>query len=648
MPTPDMSSPLRIGALTLRNRLVATAHGSGAVSAGTAQPGDADYWRRCAAGGAAMVIAGGTVVGSDSGNRTGNITDASDPAGLPGLRRRARAITEEGAVAVCQLVHLGRETLGAEIWEHPVAPSAVRSPREPVRARVLSDDDIDALVEAFVRSSRHAAEAGFAAVELHAAHGYLLAQFLSAASNTRSDAGTVGGRAAILHRLHGAITAACPDLVLGVRVSIDGAEEAGMDIDGLCEVLPLLDIFDYINVTVGVRTTYVRDMATARPPLLPELRRLRAATDRPLLVSQAFRVRADIEAALAAGADMVGMARPFVADPDIAHKLLRGDDTRIRPCVSCNEDCRSFTPVLLCSVNPDLAPPGRSARPARPLRFGSAPERAARVAIVGAGPAGLETAFRLAPTHAVTVFEASRWIGGQLRTAAQAPNRTGWSALLRYYQDNLGGAVLELGYRARPADLADYDEVILATGAVETATPGTATTTAALVDPWQIWPGDRVVVVDDGFGYWPALGVVEAALAGGAGQVTVLVPGPAVAAGIPAESRVQLRRRLAGRPVDFVVEAAVSEVTRQESQTVVTYRNLLSGRTTELPCDRVVVAGERRAIGWESFRKESAHARIQVIGDAVVPRRVSHAVAEGRAAAAAVIGSDNRSRVGAG
>ncbi|MGW5749453.1 oxidoreductase [Nocardia rhamnosiphila] len=648
MSSPHMSSPLRIGSLTLRNRLVATAHGSGAVSAGTAQPGDEEYWRRCAAGGAAMVIAGGTVVGSDSGNRTGNITHASDPAGLPGLRRRARAITKEGAVAVCQLVHLGRETLGAEIWEHPVAPSPVRSPREPVRARVLSDRDIDALVDTFVLSSRHAAKAGFAAVELHAAHGYLLAQFLSAASNTRPHAGTLTGRAAILHRLHTAITAACPELALGVRVSIDGAEEAGMDTDGLCELLPLLGMFDYINVTVGVRTTYVRDMATAGPPLLPELHRLRAATDRPLLVSQAFRSRADIEAALAAGANLVGMARPFVADPDIARKLLRGEDSRIRPCVSCNEDCRSFTPVLLCSVNPDLAPPGQSARPARPLRFGPAPDRRPRVAIVGAGPAGLEAAFRLAPTHTVTVFEATRWIGGQLRTAAQAPNRTGWSALLRYYQDNLGGAALELGYRARPADLAGYDEVIVATGATETATPGTATTTTALIDPWQIWPGDRVVVVDDGFGYWPALGVVEAALAGGASQVTVLVPGPAVAASIPAESRVQLRRRLAGRPVEFVVEAAVSAVTRQESQTVVAYRNLLSGRTTELTCDRVVVAGERQATDWQSFTQESAHARVQIIGDAVVPRRVSHAIAEGRAAAAAVLGTGGHSRARAG
>ncbi|MBF6348293.1 FAD-dependent oxidoreductase [Nocardia flavorosea] len=640
MVSPLLSSPFRIGGLELRNRLVATAHGSGVVSAGAAQPGDDDYWRRCAAGGAAMVIAGGTVVASDSGNRTGNITDASLPDAVPGLRRRARAITEGGAVPVCQLVHLGRETLGAEIWEHPVAPSAVRSPREPVRARVMSDADIDRVIADFVRSSRHATAAGFAAVELHAAHGYLLAQFLSPVTNIRADAVTPAGRAAILHRLHAEITAACPGVAVGVRVSVDGAEEAGLDADGLCELLPLLDMFDYLNITAGVRTTYVRDMATTQPPLLPLLGRLRTATTRPLLVSQAFRSRPEIEGALAAGADLAGMARPFVADPEFAAKLLRGNDSRIRPCVSCNEDCRSFTPVLLCTVNPTLAPPGHSARPARPVQFGRPHNTTGRVvvAVVGAGPAGLEAALRLASSHEVTLFDADPWIGGQLRIAAQAPNRTGWSALLRYYQDNLGGVRTELGHRVSPADLTDFDEIIVATGATEAGTPGAVTTTSVLTDPRQIRPGSRVVVVDDGFGYWPALGAVEAALTGGAGQVTVLTPGPAIAAGIPAESRVQLLRRLAGRPVDFIVQAGSVEVSGAGPDVVVGYRTLLSGESRELTCARVVVAGERIATEWRAFPDRLPQARVQIIGDALVPRRVSHAVAEGYAAAETIIG----------
>ncbi|MBF4996947.1 FAD-dependent oxidoreductase [Nocardia sp. BSTN01] len=637
-----LSTPVQIGSLRLVNRLVATAHGSGAVAGGLALPGDDEYWRRCAAGGAAMVIAGGTVVSPESTTRIGNTTEAWRPEAVHGLRRRAAAIAQEGAIPVCQLVHLGRETLGAEIWGHPLAPSAIRSPREPVRPRMMTEADIDRVVDDFVVSARHAADAGFAAVELHAAHGYLLAQFLSAPTNHRADAGTISGRARILHRLHAALTDARPELALGVRVSIDGAEEAGMDIDGLCALLPLLEMFDYINVTVGVRTTYVRDMATDLPPLLTHGARLRAATTRPLLVSQAFRSRRDIESALDAGADLVGLARPFIADPQIAGKLLRGDDSAIRPCVSCNEDCRTFTPALLCSVNPELGPGGSGDRPAMPLRLGRRPGTGNRVAIVGAGPAGLEAALRLTPTHDVTLFEAGAHIGGQLRAAAHAPHRDGWARLLRFYQDNIGAATLRLEHTARPADLDGFDQIIIATGATEMSTAGACRATEAIVDRNRIRPGSRVVVADDGFGYWPAVGAIESALEAGAAEVTVLVPGPGFGTSLPMESRVQLRERLAGRPVTFIVEASPVETAPapdSTSETLVTYRNNLSGKRTRLVCDLFVTVGERIARDWQPFAQELPHARIQVIGDATVPRRVAHAIAEGYAAAQAITSS---------
>ncbi|WP_040795972.1 oxidoreductase [Nocardia higoensis] len=634
-----LSTGQKIGRLQLRNRLVATAHGSGAVTDGLAQPGDDDYWRRCAAGGAAMVIAGGTVVSPESANRVGNITEAWRPEGIDGLRRRAAAITGEGAIACCQLVHLGRETLGAELWEHPVAPSAVRSPREPVTARELTDAEVQRIIDDFTLSARHATDAGFAAVELHAAHGYLIAQFLSPATNHRPGAETVEGRASLLHRLHTAITAACPGLALGVRVSLEGAVEAGLDLDGLAELLPLLDRFDYINVTAGVRTTYVRDMATATPPLLSALPVLRAATTRPLLVSQAFRTRAEIDAALAAGADLVGMARPFIADPDIADKLLRGDDHRIRPCVSCNEDCRSFTPVLLCSVNPDLAPPGETARPARPLRLGPPPASTRRIAVVGAGPAGLEAAHRLGAARSeVTLFEAAPEIGGQLRVAAAAPNRTGWARLLEFYRHNLDGVTLELGHRVTAADLRDFSDVVLAVGAAESTSPGADSATETIARPQRVRPGEHVVVVDDGFGWWLGVSAVEAALAARAGRVTILVPGPAVAAGIPPESRVQLRGRWAGEPVHPLVESACAAIDTTEAGTAVTVRNVLSHEETRLSCDRVVRVGERRSADWREFTAALPSTRFHVAGDALVPRRVAHAVSEGRAAAAEILG----------
>ena len=359
--TPRAARPLDIAGLRLRNRIVGTAHGRGLIEDGVPLPGDAEYWRRRAAGGAAMLIVGGTVTAPESTWRRRITTEAWRPEARAGMAARAEAIRAEGAIAACQLVHLGRETTGAETWYHPVAPSPVRSPREPTRPRSLADDEVDAIVEGFRVSAVNAVEAGFQVVELHAAHGYLLAQMLSAVTNP--DASSRSERLGLLERIVAAIRVSAPEARIGIRLSAEGGEEAGLTLDGLCELLPPASaLADYVNLTVGVRTTYVRDMATAEPPLLPHLGRIRPLVDVPLLVSQAFRTGDAIDAALAAGADLVGMARALIADPDMPRKVLARREAEVRPCVACNEDCRAFDPVLLCSVNPDLGPAAR--RPA--------------------------------------------------------------------------------------------------------------------------------------------------------------------------------------------------------------------------------------------------------------------------------------------
>ena len=154
------------------------------------------------------------------------------------------------------------------------------------------------------------------------------------------------------------------------------------------------------------------------------------------------------------------MARALIADPDMPRKLLGGRAADIRPCVACNEDCRAFDPVLLCSVNPELGPPGADRRPAAPLVVRRAAEPAGgRVAIVGAGPAGLECAFTLAGRREVVLFDAREAIGGQLAVAAAAPHRRGWRALLDFYAAALelaDGVELRLGTpvaRGRPRRL---------------------------------------------------------------------------------------------------------------------------------------------------------------------------------------------------
>jgi len=636
----SLSKPFAIGTLRLRNRLVATAHGTGLVRDGLGMPGDGEYWRRVAEGGIAMAIAGGTGVAAESTYRGGNVLEAYRPEAVPGLRDRAAGMKAGGAVAVQQLVHLGRETLGAPIWYHPVAPSPVRSPREPVEPRALLLEEIADVIEAFTQSASNCAEAGFDGIELHAAHGYLLAQFLSPDANLRTDryGGDHEARVRLVSEVTSAVRAAAPGLAVGIRLSV----EPGLDVEELAAVVAVLELtaeLDWVNVTVGPRGEYVKDMATERPPLLGTFAPIRAATAGPLMVSHAFRTREEIETALAEGADLVGMARPLIADPELPRKLMERRDREIRPCVSCNEDCRLFDPMLLCSVNPELALPGEARRRARPLLVQAGSNtNGGGIVVVGGGPAGLECALTLARSGRddVVLFDSGSVLGGALATAARAPRRTvGWGRLLDFYRWRLDASKVEVRLGSAPScgDLAGVDEIVLATGSEETLPelPGSARalTTSQLIDAGapRLADVERLVIVDDGFGWWPGVSAVELAIAAGVAAITVLTPAGLFATGIPAESRIQLMQRLTNAPLR--TESFLAPTAVQADGLRAAHR--FTGESHVVPADLVVFVGERRSIRVDTPFPDSA--RVHAIGDTVVPRRVSHAIAEGRAAA---------------
>ncbi|MGP4044097.1 oxidoreductase [Streptomyces sp. 2A115] len=640
-----LAEPFTLGALTLRNRLVATAHATAAVSDGAPTETDAAYWRRLARGGVGMVITGGTAVAPESTLPQRYLTEAWRPEIKDAVRRRAEAITDEGAVAVAQLVHLGRETLGAGTYYAPISAAAVRSPREGAAPHPLSTEEVRGVVDAFRISAANSVQAGFHGVELHAGHGYLLAQFLSRHTNTRDD--EYGDRIALPAQVIDAIRTEIGELPIGVRVSVEPGEDSGLGLDDLTELLPRLcaaSPFAYVNVTTGVRNTYVPGMATTRPPLLESVTRLRSAVALPLLVSQSFRSVADIERALDQGADLVGMARPFMADPDFARKVIAGDERSVRPCTGCNEGCRTFEPTGSCTVNPELGPPGAAARPAVPLLLtrpggGSGPVVGGPVAVLGAGPGGMECALALARRGAdVTVFDTARQAGGQARLASLAPHRPGWRKFVDYQREQLSdlGVRVLLGTSPGPDDLAAYAQIVLATGAEEesVSVPGglrTLTSSDFLrryADVVPDTPG--VAVLDDGFGWWQGISAVESALAAGAREVTVITPGTGFATGLSPENRTQLMNRLTGAPLRVVAMSTVTSTTADG----VRLRHVLDGRETLLAADVLVTVGERHPRRPDF--SPAAHQTVRAVGDCVVPRRIAHAVAEGRAAAEAL------------
>jgi 2,4-dienoyl-CoA reductase (NADPH2) len=292
---------------------------------------------------------------------------------------------------------------------------------------------------------------------------------------------------------------------------------------------------------------------------------------------------------------------------------------------------------LLCSVNRNLVPPGAARRPAAPLvvrRF--AGPGGGRVAIVGAGPAGLECAVTLAGPRDVVLFDAGDAIGGRLAVAAAAPHRRGWRALLDFYAHGLAGVELRLGTAVAPGDLVGFDEVVLAIGATEVlpALPGIdralPSSQAIAAGAERLSGHGRLLVVDDGFGWWPCASAVELGVRAGFETIMVATPGAAFGASLPPEGRVQLLARLRGAPLEVRPFTAVTALGERSA----VLANTLSGATERVSADTVIVVGERVARDWDALVPPAG--TVRVIGDALVPRKASHAISEGRAAAEAI------------
>ncbi|NYH52784.1 2,4-dienoyl-CoA reductase (NADPH2) [Nocardiopsis arvandica] len=462
---PHLLEPLDLGFTTLPNRVL-----MGSMHVGLEEvPGGfermAAFYAERARGGVGLIVTGGIAPNPEGATYTGAAKMTTE-AEAEEHRVVTDAVHREGGRIAMQILHTGRYAFS----EDSVAPSALKAPISAFTPRALTEDEIERTIEDFARAAELAGHAGYDGVEVMGSEGYLINQFIASATNKREDrwGGSFENRmrfpVEIVRRVRERVG---DDFILVYRLSMLDLVPGGSTFD---EVVRLAEAVEeagatIINTGIGWHEARVPTIATSVPRGAYSwvTRRLRGRVSVPLVAVNRINTPEVAESVLAGGdADMVSMARPFLADPDFVAKAAAGTPEEINTCIGCNQACLDHTfslKVTSCLVNP---------RACHETELVLSPTRVRKsVAVVGAGPAGLAFSVSAAERgHAVTLFDAAEEIGGQLNLARRVPGKQEFDETLRYYRVQLGkhGVDVRLGAWVGAADLEGYDEVVLATG----------------------------------------------------------------------------------------------------------------------------------------------------------------------------------------
>jgi 2,4-dienoyl-CoA reductase-like NADH-dependent reductase (Old Yellow Enzyme family)/ribulose 1,5-bisphosphate synthetase/thiazole synthase len=658
---PLLFSPLRLGPVEARNRVVCGAHFTMFTEPNPTygEPGFygeryGRYLAQFARGGVGVVIAGQAQVHPTTAYQMHNNAAAWEPACVPHLARVSTQVREHGALAFLQLAHNGG--VNHATWSRLPVWSASGIANHMEASRRIEPDEIHEVVEYFARSARHAATAGFDGIELHAAHGYLIHEFLSPKSNTRTD--EYGG--SIEHRMRFCVevleavrNAAGAAVAVGIRLVGDEEDRGGEGLqpEDCAEIAARLagaGLVDFVNVSVGTSGT-----GMVRPMYAPHLLGVRATSivKKALPHTPVFAVHRILTPDEAEGilerdeADAVTVVRALIADPEWAAKARERRVAEIRACTGCNQGCYGNLTQgypITCVTNPAV---GREAElGAGTLTTATSPKR---VVVVGGGPAGLEAAWVAAARgHDVVLLERARELGGKIRLAAMLPQRGEIAAFATWRAQECArrGVDIRLGVEA------EVDTVLaLAPDAVIVATGGRATVDApskshpmpiaGADQPWVIdhecalleadTIGARVVIVD-AIGHIEAIGVGHF-LAERGRDVTIVSPmhSPLL---LDAETMQKALPRAVRAGVRWRPNTTVVAIGDHE----VTIADVMSYSLGHLPADHVVIRTHGVPVDGLAHALQSSVADVRVVGDAVAPRFADRAIFDGHLAGRAV------------
>lgn len=643
-------TPVRVGRMNLPNRIKATPHASLIGSLWGPDEAEADrniaYWAERARAGLAWM-------GGISAALENTLTPGFEPTGVGArangvfrlpyfherMSRLSEAMHEAGAYATAQIIIQGG-------MPHGPSPTVTAYVDNRV-SHGLERDEIAWFVDEYAYSARRAQRAGLDGVELHANHDDLLEWFMSPASNRREDeyGGDRAGRLRFITEIIEAIRAETGgDFTLGVRMNLYQAIAGGYDADEGVEIAKMLEAtggIDYLSVVAGDNwgnPSYIQPHHHPQAHWADLAGRIRRAVELPIVYTGRISTPEAGEAVLARGdADVVGMARAFIADAEVVAKARSGRSFLIRPCIGCNECIHRYLVDGLgfaCSVNP-----GAGREIDGPLPAAASPKR---VLVVGGGPAGMELAGLLAERgHRVALWEREPELGGQMLIAARAPENAAYRDYSSWQRERLrrAGVVIELGREATEEDVIGFraDVVAVATGAAArrleipgAELPFVAEARDVLTGAARV--GERVAVIAAEDHMQPLTVAGFLAERGHRVHLVYQTPGPA-----PLVGKYTIGSALGALSAAGAEFTLMSRVVGIEPGRLRT-RNVYSGTEGEVTgFDSVVVAaGGVPDDGLYRGLKNRGVTGVHVLGDAYAPRRITFATQQARALAALV------------